>query len=855
MRYLTFGKVESNSYPICFLLKHLRTPDIGGNYITPLETMGISRDKVISYALDGVAKNNKERLVYLKELLPILTSLQVEYLVVCDGHYFKQLTKSTKAEAAYGYVRPCTIKDYEHINVLYCPAYGQLFYNPTLVDKITLSLHALAAHINGTYADPGDSIIKFAEYPREVERISYWLERLIVEAQPLTADIETFGLKHYDAGIGSISFAWNMHEGIAFTVDIYRSPEESAQIRKLLASFFRRFHQKIIWHNISFDAYILIYQLYMENLLDTHGMYTGMDCFLHSWDDTKVITYLATNTCSGNKLKLKEIAQEFAGDWAVDVKDITKVSEEDLLRYNLVDALSTWYAYHKNHPKMVADNQEEIYETLFKPIIWDIIQMQLTGLPINMAKVQEAKVSMQAASDKAVSTVLSSPLVHAMELKVAEDWAEARNKVLVKKRVTAADYTKRFNLNSPLQMQRLLYEELALPVLDFSATHQPSTEGDAIKKLTKQTDDPQKLDVLSALIDFKQVDKILTSFIPAFEAAPLGPDGCHYLFGAFNLGGTVSGRLSSSKVNLQQLPSTGTIYAKPIKQAFMAPPGKLFVGVDFNGLEDRISALTTQDPVKLAVYTDGYDGHSLRAFYYFRELMPDIVNTVDSINSIQVKYKHLRQDSKAPTFALTYQGTYITLMNNCGFSEVAAREIESRYHELYVVSDQWVQSKIQQAGIDGYVTVAFGLKLRTPLLEQVILGNRKTPYEAAAEARTAGNALGQSYGLLNSRAAMEFMQRVRNSPYKHRIRPCAQIHDAQYYLIDDDIEVLEWVNHHLIECVKWTELPEIQHPVVKLGGELTVFHPSWAVELAIPNDANQEQIRALALNHKEKISK
>lgn len=56
----------------------------------------------------------------------------------------------------------------------------------------------------------------------------------------------------------------------------------------------------------------------------------------------------------------------------------------------------------------------------------------------------------------------------------------------------------------------------------------------------------------------------------------------------------------------------------------MAPDGWIFAGLDFASLEDRISALTTKDPNKLKVYTDGYDGHSLRAHSYFGDQMPDI---------------------------------------------------------------------------------------------------------------------------------------------------------------------------------------------------------------------------------------
>ena len=107
------------------------------------------------------------------------------------------------------------------------------------------------------------------------------------------------------------------------------------------------------------------------------------------------------------------------------------------------------------------------------------------------------------------------------------------------------------------------------------------------------------------------------------ENAVQGPDDWHYLFGNFNLGGTVSGRLSSSKPNLQNLPANSK-YAKAIKSCFQSPPGWIFVGLDFASLEDRISALTTKDKNKLKVYTDGFDGHCLRAYNYFNSRMPNI---------------------------------------------------------------------------------------------------------------------------------------------------------------------------------------------------------------------------------------
>lgn len=347
--------------------------------------------------------------------------------------------------------------------------------------------------------------------------------------------------------------------------------------------------------------------------------------------------------------------------------------------------------------------------------------------------------------------------------------------------------------------------------------------------------------LLKDLISVSEVSKILGTFIKAFEKNSIKKeDGIYYLHGNFNLNGTVSGRLSSSGPNLQNLPS-GSKYAKIIKRCFYSPKGKVFLGADFNSLEDYISALTTKDPNKLKVYLDHYDGHCLRAYAYFKHLMPDIVNTVDSINSIKHTYPHLRQESKIPTFALTYQGTWATLVKNIGLTREAAMSIEDQYHKLYKVSDDWVASKLEQATKDGYVTVAFGLRVRTPILAQTLLNKRNTPNAAGAEGRTAGNALGQSYGLLNNRAANEFMQRVHASKYKYKISPIALIHDAIYLITEDSIGCVEWVNRNLVECMEWQELEEIKHGTVKLGAEIDIF-PTWDNPITIPNRATKREI-------------
>lgn len=252
--------------------------------------------------------------------------------------------------------------------------------------------------------------------------------------------------------------------------------------------------------------------------------------------------------------------------------------------------------------------------------------------------------------------------------------------------------------------------------------------------------------------------------------------------------------------------------------------------------------------------TVGFDGHCLRAAYYFREQLPDIdLNNPKSVNSIKKVAPHLRQESKTPTFALTYAGTYMTLMANLGWSEEKAKAVESAYHELYKVSDAYVQERLKQASKDGYADVAFGLRIRTPLLSQVIYGEGNIPYEAAAEGRTVGNALGQSYGLLNNRAAVDFMGKVWKSKYRNDIKIVALVHDAIYLMIRDDIEVVEFANNELIRSMEWQELPEIQHDQVKIGAALDLFYPNWSSPVTLDNYCSQDKIRELVSEHLKNV--
>lgn len=619
-------------YPVALLMKPsaFNKQELLSNYVEPLVSHGLSVDKIIAFTLDynelGKAPAGHIKEYLLRSLLPALTSLKTEYLYCTDGAFFKVLSGVSKIDPHYGYVLPCKLKDFEHMKVVLGLNYQQLIYNPDLKPKLDNTLAVLASCMHGSYQAPGTGIIHQAIYPEGLQEIQEALNALH-EYPTLTCDIETFSLRFNEAGIGTVSFAIDKHRGLAFACDY--SPNvpliplaekrqdhgrfvPNSAVRAMLRRFFETYQGKLIFHNANFDVKVMIYVLWMKSLLDTAGLLEGLGVMTRSIDDTKIIAYLATNSTAGNVLGLKPLAHEFAGNWAIEeIKDIKLVPLPQLLQYNLVDALSTWYVHEKYYPIMVQDRQESLYTGLMLDSMKLILQIELTGMPMNAKKVNEIDGKLQAIRDQHMALIASHPLVKKFEdWKTEQEWikdfedrkAKAKNpdKIQPKDRATYPQHV--FNPGSGPQLQILLYEMMGLPVIDTTKTQQPATGEETLEKLLDHPVGKANKDLLEAIIGISQVSTILSTFIPAFKRAIVKDgSGIVWLHGSFNIGGTVSGRLSSSEPNLQNIPAK-SIYAKIIKECFMAPPGWLFAGADFNSLEDMISALTTKDPNKLKVY-------------------------------------------------------------------------------------------------------------------------------------------------------------------------------------------------------------------------------------------------------------
>ena len=639
MQHITYS--DSGNYPIAILIKSsaFSVHDIERAYSNPLEAMGVNKDHITACSLPYTSKG-KAPVTFIKEqledILLALNDVNTRYIYCADANYFKTLTKKQKADPHLGYVLPCALQGYEHMQVILGVNYRSLMYNPQNEPKLKLSLDTLVGAINGSHVDLGTNIIHYEAYPQNNSDIINWLTRLL-EYEELTCDIETFSLKHNLAGVATIGFAWSENTGIAFPCDYacsllsseltedYGWFKKNVPIRTALKKFFEQYKGKLIFHSCTFDIKNLIYSLWMEHPLDTVGLLKGLHILFRDTEDTKILAYLCTNTTAGNKLSLKELAHSFAGNWAqADIKDIRKIPLSDLLQYNLVDCLSTFHVYNKYRPMLFTENQEDIYFSLMMPSQKTITQMELTGLPLNANEVARARKGLEEIVAVHQTVLDNTPIVALATTELRKrEMAAANSKLKVKQHpLSHFDYVV-LNPNSSQQLQVLLYELMLLPVIDLTDTKLPATGAKTLAKLRNHTTDPDYLAVLDALIGLSKAAKILSTFIPAFEQSIKKDDGVMWLHGNFNLGGTVSGRLSSSSPNLQNIPS-GSTYGKLVKKCFQAPDGWIFSGADFHSLEDYISALTTRDPNKMKVYLDGYDGHCLKAFSYFKDQMPDI---------------------------------------------------------------------------------------------------------------------------------------------------------------------------------------------------------------------------------------
>ena len=528
-------------------------------------------DKVVAIPLEYEPNNklsSKFIASYMEEILPEINNLGIKTLYVADSKYYQYLTKETVTNTL-GSIAQCKLKGYEHMQVIAGVNYQSIFHNPNNTQLLDISVNALVQHVSGFDVSKPKDIIKDGKYlymdtHATVEQFGDGLANLLkyedeievaidIETKSLTPHIEKSALRFNTNSITSIAFAKSEDTGIAIYMDGCISTKDA-----LKQFFIRRSaklkcnsHWRNIYHNGLFDVKQLIYHLFMKDPGDIEGMLYGISIMCQNLDDTMVMTYLCTNNVQDNSLGLKENILSFAGQYAVDVKDVSSIPISELLEYNLKDSLGTHWLYQKRKLELVAENQDEIYRNVFMPSFPILLEMMLVGLPMNMKKVASAKALLEVELEKAGTTIDNLPAIIIYNTFLREKAMKEKNAKLKKKVTTIDEYNHIvFNPGSNQQKQVLLYEDLGLPIFDYTKTKQPACGNKTIVKLVAYAKenglDEKIINLLEALKDYTDISKILNTFIKAFELYAFDrKDGTVWLNGDQILCGTVSGRLGS----------------------------------------------------------------------------------------------------------------------------------------------------------------------------------------------------------------------------------------------------------------------------------------------------------------------
>ena len=547
MKYHTFGDTVSKVYEAAILIKDssFKHSEIQKHYVNPLTSV-LPINSIIAYDLEYPHNKITLKLAkeYLAELLPVLNDLGVKYLYVADAMYFKALTNERKAEPNLGYKFKCTVEGFEHMTVCLGVNYGSLLHNPNNLSKLTLSTDTFKSLLKGDYEELGKHIFKDARYPKALPDIQDNLNHLH-NFPMVSCDIETFGLDPFTCGIATIAFAWSQSEGVAFPVDYNTSKAVSVATRRMIREFIASYKGKLMFHNAGFDVKVMIVQLWMNHPLDRHGMYDGLEVFDGKFEDTMAVAYVATNNATDNVLGLKPLSHAYAGNYGMDdINDVTKIAIDDLLQYNLVDALCTWYVNDTYRPIMVIDQQSNFYYDMLIPTIQLLLRTEIVGMPMNPERIGQVKEELAELSQDAYNAIQSHPeVIRVMQQIRVEELAKINSKLKVKQHGMEKVNDMEFNPGSVPQMQKLLYESINLPILDFTKSKQPATGVKVLAKLAEITSGSIQT-LLNDLIEYSGVEKILSTFIPAFEKGTLKKDDWQYLHGSFTFG-VKSGRLSS----------------------------------------------------------------------------------------------------------------------------------------------------------------------------------------------------------------------------------------------------------------------------------------------------------------------
>jgi DNA polymerase-1 len=348
-----------------------------------------------------------------------------------------------------------------------------------------------------------------------------------------------------------------------------------------------------------------------------------------------------------------------------------------------------------------------------------------------------------------------------------------------------------FNLNSPKQIQEILFHLHKLPVIAKTPTGQPSTAESVLQELAYD------YRLAAVILEYRSLTKLVSTYIDALPKK-INPK-THRVHTSYNQAVAATGRLSSSEPNLQNIPIKSE-EGRLIRTAFIAPKHCVILAADYSQIELRIMAHLSQDENLLHAFAQGWDIHAATASEIFQTQLDQVTN-------------EQRRRAKAVNFGLIYGMSSFGLAKQIGVERRDAQYYIETYFQRYPKVQEFMNHTRQQAHELGYVETLFGRRLYLPEIN-----TRNMMRQKAAE-RTAINAPMQGTAadiIKKSMLAIDQWQKTQSNPSAKMIM---QVHDELVFEVNEkEIESSKKMICHLMEQVVQLSVPL----VVSIG-----IGPNW----------------------------
>lgn len=340
---------------------------------------------------------------------------------------------------------------------------------------------------------------------------------------------------------------------------------------------------------------------------------------------------------------------------------------------------------------------------------------------------------------------------------------------------------KTFNLNSPKQLQDILFQVLKLPVLQKTPTGQASTADHVLQELALEFALPK------LIIEYRSLSKLISTYTSRLVEQVDPSTGRIHTF--YNQSATSTGRLSSSEPNLQNIPIR-SVEGRRIRQAFIPPKGFKMVSADYSQIELRIMAHISKDPNLLHAFSENIDVH---------------LATASEVWSVPLKEvtAEMRRNAKAINFGLIYGMSAFGLTRQLGIDRHSAQQYIDKYFERYPKVKAYMDNTRATVKEKGYVETLWGRRLYLPDIHASQIPRQKAAERAAINAPLQGSAAD-----IIKMAMINLNRWIKEHNIKAKM--IMQVHDELVF------EVAEEEVNRLIEAIKkeMTTVVKLQVPLL-----------------------------------------